>query len=298
MAGRLRRPSGGIPGSAVDTADTVLRLSVLLEAGIAPARAWEHLASTGDEAARRVCDAVGGGMPLPAAIARLGGAWAETAAAWTVATTVGAPLAASLRGIAHALRDAHACADDVRVSLAEPVGTARLMAWLPLVGVALGLVLGFDTVGAFATQPIGMACLAVGVALIGAARFWTTSLVRRAAPPPGVPGLEPELLAIALSGGVSVARARAVLVGAGVPMTPDTEGVVALSQRAGVPAVDLLRAAASLTRHRARIDGRLRAAKLSSRLLLPLGVCTLPAFLLLGVAPLVLSVLSTTAVPL
>jgi len=35
---------------------------------------------------------------------------------------------------------------------------------------------------------------------------------------------------------------------------------------------------------------------LSTRLLIPLGVCTLPAFLLLGVAPMLLSVMS--AVPL
>ena len=60
-----------------------------------------------------------------------------------------------------------------------------------------------------------------------------------------------------------------------------------------MPAVELLRASAALARHRARVDGRLRAARLSSRLLLPLGVCTLPAFLLLGVAPMLLSVMST-----
>jgi tight adherence protein B len=46
------------------------------------------------------------------------------------------------------------------------------------------------------------------------------------------------------------------------------------------------------------VQGRLRAAHLSTRLLLPLGVCTLPAFLLLGVAPLLLSVLGSTPVPL
>jgi len=42
----------------------------------------------------------------------------------------------------------------------------------------------------------------------------------------------------------------------------------------------------------------MRAAKLSSSLLIPLGVCTLPAFLLLGVAPLILSVLSSTPLPI
>ena len=77
---------------------------------------------------------------------------------------------------------------------------------------------------------------------------------------------------------------------------PSTEEVLVLARTAGVPAVELLRASAALARHRARIDGRLRAAQLSSRLLLPLGVCTLPAFLLLGVAPMMLGVMS--AIPL
>jgi len=41
-----------------------------------------------------------------------------------------------------------------------------------------------------------------------------------------------------------------------------------------------------------------RAAALGSRLLLPLGVCVLPAFLALGVAPMLLSVLGSTELTL
>jgi tight adherence protein B len=76
------------------------------------------------------------------------------------------------------------------------------------------------------------------------------------------------------------------------------DAVLALSRTAGVPAVELLRASAAHARQRSRIEGRLRAARLSSRLLIPLGVCTLPAFLLLGVAPMLLSVMSTMSLSL
>lgn len=75
------------------------------------------------------------------------------------------------------------------------------------------------------------------------------------------------------------------------------ERILRLSAAAGVPAVELLRAEADRARREARTAGRTGAARLSSRLLLPLGICTLPAFLLLGVAPLILSVLSTTPLP-
>jgi tight adherence protein B len=289
--------------SAVPTADaaadSLLRLAVLLQSGLPPTRAWELAAEAGDRVAKRVHAASGDGTTLPEAIAAQGGAWREVAAAWTIATTVGAPLADSLRAIAGALRDAEEASDDARVALAEPAGTARLMAWLPLVAIALGVALGFDTAATLATSPIGLACLAAGVALIVAANRWTAALVRWAAPVPGIPGLDAELLAVALSGGVSVDRARDVVGRTrGTAADSTVDEVLRLSQRAGVPAAELLRATAALARHRARIDGRLRAARLSSRLLLPLGICTLPAFLLLGVAPMLLSVMSSMSIPL
>lgn len=83
-----------------------------------------------------------------------------------------------------------------------------------------------------------------------------------------------------------------------MPVDRATRDVLDLSRSAGAPAVELLRADAAARRQSARTEGRLRAATLSGRLLLPLGVCTLPAFLLLGVAPMLLSVLTTTPVML
>ncbi|MFB8387186.1 type II secretion system F family protein [Microbacterium sp. NPDC055910] len=297
---------------AAAVADTVLRLAVLLQAGVAPARAWGHLAEAGDPHALSVHRALEHAASPAAAIAAAGEtppeprrrfarrhpsasgaarAWRDVAAAWTIATTVGAPLAETLRGLAVALRDAQEAADDVRVALAEPTGTAKLMAWLPLVAVVLGVALGFDTVATLATNPFGIGCLVAGVVLMVIAHRWSGALVRAAGGADGIPGLDADLLAIALSGGVSIERGRRLVERAsGEPTAATTEGILALSASAGVPAVELLRASAALARHRARVEGRLRSARLSMRLLLPLGVCTLPAFLLLGVAPMLLSV--------
>lgn len=300
--------------NAPDPADTLLRLAVLLQAGIAPARAWAHLAGAGEAAATRVCDAVAAGRPLAAAVAEAApagpqrprrrraaaasqDAWRDVAAAWHVATVVGAPLAESLRALSEALRDAQQAADDVRVAMAEPAATARLMGWLPLVAVLLGVALGFQTLATLVASPLGVACLLLGGALIVGAQRWNAALVRRAGAAAAVPGVGAELLAIALTGGVSIDRARRIVHDATGAQTDDAaDAVLELSRTAGVPAVELLRASSSLARHRARVDGRMRAARLSTQLLLPLGVCTLPAFLLLGVAPMLLSVM--TVVPL
>ncbi|WP_323986113.1 type II secretion system F family protein [Microbacterium plantarum] len=294
---RWRRSAAESDAAAADVAPVLHRLAVLLEAGIAPDRAWEHLAASGDSSPRRVHEQRRAGRPLADAIAAEEGAWREVAEAWQVATTVGAPLARTLRGMAEALRDAEAARDDIRVALAEPTATARLVGWLPLAAVALALLLGFDVLATL-QHPVGAACLVVGALLMVGAHVWTRRLVARARPGGGIPGMSAELLAIALSSGVSIGRAEEVLASVDVSPADADRDVLDLSTSAGVPAVDLLRATAELERHRARIEGRMRAAQLTSRLLLPLGVCTLPAFLLIGVAPMLLSAMTSTSVTL
>ena len=296
---RFRRAHAPETSGAASAAVAVRTLAVLLQAGAAPLAAWRHLAGTGDASAGRIVGRVDEGADLVTAIAAEGGAWQDLAAAWEVATTVGAPLAEVLRALAETLQDAAAASDDVRVALAEPAGTARLMLWLPAAGLLLGFALGFDTIGVIFTTVPGALCVLGGAGLVLAARRWTRALLRKAQPAPGTPGLHAELFAVALAGGASIDRARRLVSdAAGQTDAARTNEVLALSQSAGVPAGELLRAAAAHERHHARVDGRMRAAALSSRLLLPLGACTLPAFLLLGVAPLILSVLGSTPLPL
>lgn len=281
---------------AADAAAVIQRLAVLLEAGVSPANAWSYAADDGEPVAVAVAAEVRAGVGPGVAIAAVpGGSWHEVAVAWRVAETVGAPLAPSLRRFADALRDAQQSRDDVAVALADPAATAKLVAWLPLVAIALGIALGFD-VAATLGNPLGLACIVGGILLMLAARLWTRRLVRRAQPGDEIAGLQGDVVAIALTGGVSIDRALTVVAeaGGGDP-EPETERVLALSRRAGAPAVDLLRAAAADARRRVRTEGRLHAARLSARLLLPLGVCTLPSFLLLGVGPMLLSVLAGSA---
>ena len=296
----VRRPKA-TADTATDAAASVRTLAVLLQAGAVPLVAWRHLADSGDPHAVRVVARVDAGVPLLAAIEAEGDAWRDLAAAWEIATTVGAPLADVLRMLADSLQDAASAADDVRVALAEPAGTARLLLWMPLAGLLLGFALGFDTLTVIFTNPIGGACIVAGFVLVLAARGWTRRLLRRAQPAPGTPGMRAELVAVALSGGASIDRSLRLVADSTASDRGEqerTRAVLDLSRAAGVPAGELLRASAAQERHAARVHGKLAAARLSTRLLIPLGVCTLPAFLLLGVAPLLLSVLVSTPLPL
>lgn len=296
---RSRKADAG--SAAAEAAAAVRTLAVLLQAGARPLTAWRHLADTGDAVASRVTGRCDAGAELAGAIDAEGGTWSDVAAAWEIASVVGAPLAEVLRSLAESLQDAASAADDVRIALAEPAGTARLLLWLPFAGLLLGFALGFDTIGVLVGNPLGIACVVAGLVLVALARLWTSRLVRRASVRPGTPGMHAELVAVALAGGAGIPRALRLVEHSTAHLVDDraaTDVVLELSRSAGVPAGALLRASAAQQRHRARVKGRVRAARLSSALLLPLGACTLPAFLLLGVAPLMLSVLGSTPLPI
>jgi tight adherence protein B len=269
---------------------------------VSTTKAWAYLAEDGDPLSVSAARAASAGDDVGSVLAGSGGSWVDVAAVWTVAVETGAPLAATLRAVGGALRDAAEVTADVRVALAEPAATARLLGWLPLLGIPTGSALGFDSIGILLGDPRGMLCLATGAILVVIAQMWTRQLSCRARPPTSVPGLRSELWAVALAAGASVDRARdlvdTVLPPHGAEGPADEASrTVAFAHRAGVPAGEMLRAEAWLARHRARTDGRTAAARLSTRLLLPLGVCTLPAFLLLGVAPMMLGILRTGVLP-
>ncbi|AMB59387.1 type II secretion system F family protein [Microterricola viridarii] len=229
-------------------------------------------------------------------------AWLALAAAWFVAGEAGAPLAATLRELAGAFRAQAQLERELAVALAGPRSTARLVGAMPLVAVLFGALLGFDTVRTLVFTLPGLVCLALGAGLMFAGARWSGALVRRASRAGGDTGLAVELTAIAMAGGMSAERARALAVAAAERYLSAVTGpdiavideVLALSRRAGVPAGELLRSEAGLVRVRARSAGQQRAARLAVTLMIPLGLCVLPAFLLLGVMPLLISVLSST----
>ena len=82
----------------------------------------------------------------------------------------------------------------------------------------------------------------------------------------------------------------------GLPALDDgsVHGILDLAVSAGAPAAELLTASARQQRRAARAEARQSAVTLGVQLMVPLGVCVLPSFLLLAVAPLVLSLLSST----
>lgn len=96
----------------------------------------------------------------------------QVAACWRVGAR-GAGLADSLRQVAVTARSAEDVRIEMEAQLAGPRATARVLAVLPLVGLALGTMLGSDPLSWLLTTLPGHVCLASGAVLTGVGTWWT-----------------------------------------------------------------------------------------------------------------------------
>jgi tight adherence protein B len=125
-------------------------------------------------------------------------------------------------------------------------------------------------------------------------------LLRAAEPRPSNEGLALDLLAVAALGGGAPETAATLVISelerAGLDAPQHRlDSLVRLSRRAGAPLGELARTEAEEVRANERAEARVAAERLAVRLMLPLGACVLPSFLLLGVVPMLLGLLSSTA---
>jgi tight adherence protein B len=103
----------------------------------------------------------------------------QLAACWRVGSESGAGLAASVSRLAASARAAEDVRADLEGQLAGPRATARMLAILPLVGIAFGSMLGSDPLAWLLTSMPGRACLLVGVVLTGTGWWWTGRIAAR-----------------------------------------------------------------------------------------------------------------------
>ena len=295
-------------------AAVVERLAALVRAGATPSAAWGYIAaSTADESvrvlARAVAEAAARGAPIDhafraAALGDAGQAWRRIGAAVVLAAEVGAPLGGVLERSARGLRDAADLHRRIAASVAGPAASTRVTLLLPPGAAVLGWAFGFDVPGVLFGSLGGAALLAVGAALLLGARAWSRRLVAAAARVPWEQGLGLELVAVGLRGGLAVDRAEAyadlAAGGVGIDLSGDRAALadaIEFATDAGIPLVALLDAEADRRRRAVLAKATADAEALAARLLLPLGALVLPAFLLLGAAPIGIAVLSSTATP-
>lgn len=307
VARRARRGPEG------DVRVVVMQVVALLRAGAAPGPAWSRAAGVGVDLT---------GVPDRTGLtALLGARHAEAVVAATrLALEVGAPLGQVLEQVSGTLVAEAEAGAERDAALAGPRTTGRMLAWLPVAGGLLGWVLGADPVATATDGGVGTAAVGVGLVLAGTGRIWSDRLVSAAqgTDPPGVDlQVVLSLVAAALTAGAGVPRAlgatggavggplgsalrraaRALVLGAdwdrawaGAPaaLTPMVRALRGAWLDGAAPG-EALRAAGDEVQHERRSAARTAAARLGVRLVLPLGACYLPAFVLVGLVPVLLA---------
>lgn len=238
---------------------------------------------------------------------------------------LGAPLADVLDAIGDAIDDAQAVEEARRVASAGPLMSARVLAGLPLVGVTAALALGASPWGFYTSGTPGVVCASLGVlAWVAGVASCRRILARcRRADASGGDtdaALACDLIASALACGASIPRALDALADAcaqeplawtasslrlgatweqaweEAPTWADPlRDALEASWTAGTAPEGMLARCASWERRTRLIDAKTRAEELSVRLVGPLGAFFLPAFLLLGIAPLLAHLMGTVA---
>ena len=240
-----------------------------------------------------------------------------------LSSALGAPLADILEAVAGGVAESGHAEASRRAALAGPRSTARLLACLPVVGLGLGMLVGADPASLLLDGGLGSAVGALGIGLMVVGHLLTRRLIRAATAEGEVvdEALVLDLAAAALSAGASV---PGVLTALGAALEEeDGAGVVGRALLLGAPweeawqapeddqwrarrsrlesclrpgwedgaspAALLAATAASLRAGRHARDEE-AAERLAVRLVLPLGACHLPAFVILGIAPVVASV--------
>ena len=92
----------------------------------------------------------------------------------------GAPLATSLERAAEHAEERIDAFLGRQSALAAPRATGRILSWLPLIGLGLGMLMGSDPLGVLTGSVAGALAGLLGLALALMGRRWTARLVRRA----------------------------------------------------------------------------------------------------------------------
>lgn len=273
--------------------NALVHMATLLRSGLGPEAVWAALDSP---AAREVTRLVRGGVPLQQAVASIdmAGEWAIVRDVWAQAMRTGVPRAHLCDQIGAALTETEHQRRHAQVARASAVMSVRVLAALPPVGFAAGIVMGLDVAGFLWGTGIGLVCFVAGLGLAFAGWRWMSTIVARVPLPVVTTGLVCDVAAVTARAGlgmaavVSNAQYLADRWGTAAEMEI-VRHVAESSRRSGLPIATALAAWGGSLRRAESDAAQLAIEQVPGRLVVPIGVCLFPAFVLLAVVPAVVA---------
>ncbi len=225
---------------------------------------------------------------------------------WKSASEFGGPIVAALNRVTDVLERQFKNQNEVDLAFAGPQATAKLVMWLPALALLLAQLVGMNPLSAILSSLLGALSVSLGVGLMVAGRLWTKRLLSRALPDPKDPeaidrGAYLDCVLIGLQAGLPLSHAREraeelfELVFENRPNVKNfevLETAAELSRTTGAALSQILSSEADSFRTEQRHEIATRISKLGVQLMIPLGVAVLPAFVLLSIVPIAISLLS------
>jgi tight adherence protein B len=210
------------------------------------------------------------------------------------------PAMAELQAIAVGQAEADA---RLRLAAAMPKSSAKLVQWLPLAALLLGQVCGLGSLEILFSSALAAISFVIGIVFLLLANIASTRMIAKAQKVRVDHYVALDAFAMILRAGLSptIAREKLLLsfrkvfeVEPSVDALNEIKQLVRLSEKTGAPIEKLLRARAAEIRFNLQQELLQKFEKLSVRLLIPLAIFVLPAFVFVSVIPISISLLSKT----
>ena len=202
-----------------------------------------------------------------------------------LAISLGSPLIPFLRSMNQQEQNRLRAYGELEQALAVPRATRRLLIWLPIITLFLSLAAGLVSFEAL-FSPISMACIFAGLALLYLGSRISQKMLREVDFDFSLRDLQD--FSIAIASGLSLANVEQLF--PHLQSNSTVQRLAKLSQKTGARLSELVASEieASLSQQLSEKISDLR--RLSVRILIPLGLTTLPAFMLFIIPPIVVGI--------
>lgn len=211
----------------------------------------------------------------------------------------GSPVPAMAR-LQHLLESMAALHGQLKVAAAGPKATSRLVYWLPVAALLIGQLAGLGSIEVFLRAPLSVLSLVLGLIFLLLANLWMSKLLSKNSANDSA-DFSLDAFAIVLSGGLPITLVSQIVTTAHLKIyeselaesaLQEIQQAAKLAAETGAPVSQLLLARADELRQANFYSNREAVEALAIKLLWPLGLFVLPAFVFISVIPISISLLT------